>query len=249
MTCTSVKSYLKTCLNQTITRGEFMQGVANDPSTDKRHNHLRIDKDITPLPGEVWKDVKEWKGYQLQDGYQVSNLGRVRSLGRILVQRGNNGKLIEHPYPPCMMRLTADPDGYLFVGLRTTDSKHRTQGARVHQLVAVHFLDTQPRPDQTQVNHIDGNKENNTPENLEWASPDENNRHARETGLARLGTSQAICGRIVEYNEVCESKVKLDRRLGRYAGYVDYCHSHDLPIIDKNTGQQVHVEWIGLRKE
>lgn len=227
-----------------------MQGVTKDPTTDKRHSHPKVDRDITPLPGEVWKDVIEWKGYELQPGYQVSNLGRIRNLGRVLEQRGNNGKIVKHPYPPCMLHLTHDPDGYLFTSFCCTfGSNKRTVDVKVHQLVATYFLSIVPRPDQTHVNHIDGNKENNTPKNLEWASPDENNRHAREAGLARLGTSQAIQGRIIEWDEICSSKSKTDARLGRYSGYTDRCKQRSLPIIDKHTGQEVHVEWLGIVKE
>lgn len=225
-----------------------MQRVAKDPTKDKRHQHLPIDRNITPLPGEIWKDVKEWKGHKLQEGYQVSNLGRIRNLGRVVIQRKRNGQMGPHPYPPCMMRLTHDQDGYLFTNLCREDKKTPIL-VRVHQMVATYFLNQSPRPDQTHVNHKDGNKENNTPENLEWASPDENNRHAREMGLARLGTSQAIRARIVEWDEIVPSKTKLNLRLGRKTGYVEYCESHNLPIIDKNSGQEVHIEWLGIRKE
>lgn len=219
-----------------------MQGVCNK-EIDGRKNHPKINRDITPLPGEIWKDIKEWKGYKLQEGYQVSNFGRVRNLGRSHMQKNWKGDLYRHKYPACMLRQTKDSDGYLFTSLCRVDKKTPIE-SRIHQLVATYFLDTKPRPDQTHVNHIDGNKENNLPENLEWASPDENNRHARETGLARLGTSQAIHGRILEWDKIFESKSKADSALGRYSGYIDYCKQHDLPIIDKNSGQEVHVEWI-----
>lgn len=224
-----------------------MQGVANNPELDKRHDHPVVNRNIESLPGEVWKDVLLWKGKELQPGYQVSNLGRVRSLGRIHVQRGPRGGLVEHSYPPCMMRLTHDTDGYLFTGLRTIEKK--TVDARVHQLVAKLFIGEPPSYQHTHVNHIDGNKENNCPSNLEWVTPAENNKHARDTGLARLGTSQAIQGHIIEWDVTFSSKTKTNEALGWSADYIDRCLSRGLPIIDKSTGQEVHVEWIDNRKE
>lgn len=51
----------------------------------------------------------------------------------------------------------------------------------LHRLVAEHFI---PNPEgHPQVNHIDGNRYNNTVENLEWVSASENVLHAYSTGL------------------------------------------------------------------
>lgn len=50
-----------------------------------------------------------------------------------------------------------------------------------HQLVARTFI---PNPlCLSQINHIDGNKNNNKVSNLEWTTPLENAKHARKIGL------------------------------------------------------------------
>ena len=49
------------------------------------------------------------------------------------------------------------------------------KSARIHRLVAESFI---PNPNNyTQVNHIDGNKENNDVSNLEWCSNRMNSHH------------------------------------------------------------------------
>lgn len=98
---------------------------------------------------------EEWKNIKGYEWYQVSNLGRVRNAnGRILAPHDVNS-------------------GYLVINLNKYH-KSRT----VHRLVAEAFI---PNPySKEQVNHIDGNKHNNYVGNLEWCSPSENMKHARE---------------------------------------------------------------------
>lgn len=63
--------------------------------------------------------------------------------------------------------------GYLRIGLNK-DKVIKTVG--VHRLVAEAFI---PNPDNLpQVDHIDGNKLNNTVENLQWISPSDNTKKA-----------------------------------------------------------------------
>lgn len=51
----------------------------------------------------------------------------------------------------------------------------------MHRLLATYFI---PNPDnKPYVNHIDGNKSNNSISNLEWCTANENMTHARDTGL------------------------------------------------------------------
>lgn len=95
-----------------------------------------------------------------------------------------------------------------------------TKSVLVNRVVALCYL---PNPNKLeQVNHIDGNKENNAVWNLEWASGSENERHAHRTGLksgrgsansqARLTAAQVL--EIRAAAEKGESSAEIARRYG-----------------------------------
>ena len=110
---------------------------------------------------EIWKDVVGYEGL-----YEVSNLGRIR-----------RGERIKKPH--------IDHGGYLTVQL----SKHsKMKCLKVHRIVALAFIQN-PENKRT-VNHIDGNKQNNCVENLEWATHSENISHANKTGLRIVTEAQ-----------------------------------------------------------
>lgn len=77
---------------------------------------------------------------------------------------------------------------YQIINFQTIDNKKKT--FRLHRLVLMAFHPVE-RMDELQVNHIDGNKLNNTLSNLEWCTANENQQHAFDTGLnkARRGNS------------------------------------------------------------
>jgi hypothetical protein len=67
-------------------------------------------------------------------------------------------------------------DGYVGVSVKTADKNWQTMG--VHRLVAMAFYGIPADLENMTVNHIDGNVENNSVENLEWSTAEENNIHA-----------------------------------------------------------------------
>jgi hypothetical protein len=116
-------------------------------------------------------DAEQWLPIEGSGGmYSVSDLGRVRSepvegshvgrqRGRILVAyTGTKGYL--------QFRVCA-PDMYKTI--------------KVHTVVALAFIG--PRPDGMQINHKNGDKKDNRPDNLEYISCVENIRHAHALGL------------------------------------------------------------------
>jgi hypothetical protein len=76
------------------------------------------------------------------------------------------------------LQVRIDRAGYATVRL---SSKGKTSTCYVHRLVAGVFV---PNPyNLPYVNHINGNKLDNRPENLEWVTQARNVKHAYDTGL------------------------------------------------------------------
>lgn len=117
---------------------------------------------------EIWKDIKGYEGL-----YQISNLGKVRSLSR-KVQYNVFDKTTSYRYTKKMiLKPRLDNLGYVAVML----SKENTvKQYRIHRLVANAFLERIKGKDM--INHINGIKNDNRVENLEWCTSKENSIHA-----------------------------------------------------------------------
>ncbi len=117
---------------------------------------------------EIWKDIIGYEGM-----YQVSNLARIKSVERL--KSNGNGMQLQ---PEKIKDIQTHLNGYKYVNLYK-DNKNKTY--RIHRLVAEAFIpNTENKPD---VNHIDADKSNNLPSNLEWATKKENTKHLIKKGL------------------------------------------------------------------
>ena len=65
-------------------------------------------------------------------------------------------------------------NGYMAVTLR---GNGEVKSFNIHRLMAITFLKTKLNPSQLHVNHKDGDKKNNSIENLEWSNPSHNAKH------------------------------------------------------------------------
>lgn len=121
---------------------------------------------------EEWKDIRGYEGEA-----QVSNYGRVRTVDRVVVYSQTNqygpAKELSCKHIKGKM-LSPKSDGYVRVGLCDREFY-------VHRLVAANFI--RPLRPKEEVNHIDGNKENNHISNLEICTRVENQAHAYHMGI------------------------------------------------------------------
>ncbi len=118
----------------------------------------------------------EWRAVVGFEGiYEVSSLGDIRSLDRSFVNAlGHHVHLKGRPLAPRFRNIRY---GMMIFCRDGITKKNRT----IHTVVAEAFLG--PRPDGMVVNHIDGNKHNNSVENLEYVTQSQNVRHAFDNNL------------------------------------------------------------------
>lgn len=111
--------------------------------------------------------MEEWRTIEGTNGnYEVSSTGKVRSNNYL--GHGKTQELKQH----------YDKKGYLRVRVFAGDERITL---KAHRAVAKAFIDN-PK-NLPEVNHINGIKDDNRVENLEWCSSSDNVKHAYTIGL------------------------------------------------------------------
>ena len=100
------------------------------------------------------QQTEVWKQY-LDTQYEVSNLGNVRNKNtKVVLSQEDTG------------------NGSLCVGLQMDKGVYKK--TRVHRMVAMTFLEFQRTEARNEVDHINGNKSDNSVDNLRWCTHKEN---------------------------------------------------------------------------
>ena len=159
-------------------------------------------------------DEELWREWPQDPRIKVSNKGNIVSC-----KRGA-------PYP---LKVWHTNSGYQMVSAGPPPQL-------VHRMVAETWI---PNPNHyEQVNHVNGNKDDNSVENLEWVTQSQNLCHAYRTGL-RKGYAKGTPIRIVETGEIFESIRECARRIGGDPGTISKCLAGE-----RSTCCGYHFEYV-----
>ena len=173
---------------------------------------------------EIWKKIP---GFSM---YEASNTGKLRS-----TNYKRTGKAME-------LKPSVSTDGYVKTMLMRDDGIYKSKA--VHYFVTLAFFGF--RSGNQSVNHKDGNKTNNSIENLEYCSVSENITHAFRHGLMR-----PKIGSLNGMSKLTESDVAEIRSIaatrGRYYGRTEMAErfgvspGHIKDIVTKRRKSWPHV--------
>ena len=169
---------------------------------------------------EIWKSIP---GYP---GYEASSLGRIRSIDRVVICSSRWGGSMERRKKGMVLRLSfSRKTGYVHFSPRGGETNTIT----AHRAVWLAFFGK--HDPGLCINHIDGNKLNNSIENLEVCTPKENAIHAMKNGITKYacGMRPLLSAEDVAlirffypsgYGKKCESARILGKIFGRSAGAI-----------------------------
>ena len=121
-------------------------------------------------------DIEYWLPVNVDDAREYYS---ISSHGRVISYRPRNGVYTGiNTNSGLMRKVQRFKTGYLYIGLRYDNGEKKIL---LHRAIAITFIDNPHN--HPQVNHIDGNKENNRIDNLEWVTPSQNVQHSFDNGL------------------------------------------------------------------
>ena len=120
--------------------------------------------------------IHEWWDLCMEyPSYEISSHGRIR-----------NHRTKKY------LAMRQDESGYVLVNLeKKYNSKWKTKTIRLHRLIAERFVNNSQ--DYDEINHINGNKRDNTCYNLEWCSRKQNTTHVYKNLNKKRRRQRPVC--------------------------------------------------------
>ena len=140
---------------------------------------------------EIWKPVKGFEGL-----YLVSSMGRVKSIPRKVPCK--NGMI--QSVKGGISKTQHYSNGYCFVNM---SKNGKSKGYLLHRVVAAAFFGNS----QLEINHKNGDKDDNRVENLEYVTHSENQKHSYAV-LGRAPNVPYLGKRGFEHNKSIGVKIK-----------------------------------------
>lgn len=146
-----------------------------------------------------WVPIKDYEEY-----YEINQKGQVRSLHKRNYSNLLEQRICRGGYYTVRLQRPGGPSSTLFV----------------HRLLGLSYI-TNPE-NKPFINHIDGNKLNNSINNLEWATHSENILHAYNTGLLKKSTKSVYDTCSGEtYSSIKEAAKALNINYGTCRNYLN----------------------------
>lgn len=147
---------------------------------------------------EFWLPIKGFEGI-----YEISNLGRIKILEKIHYRKHMGNYVIKEK----IKSLTLSGQTWALYWGTCLTKNGKTKSIRIHRLLAQHFIEN--KNNLPCVNHIDGNKLNNSLNNLEWVSYMENNCHSKKSKK----TSSSLTGVYYDkFNNKYRARIFINRK-------------------------------------
>jgi len=178
------------------------------------------------IPLQSGEEITSIQGYE--GLYSVTFYGRVWSHLRCdSMGRKQGGKFLKPQL---------DKDNYLYVILYN-NTKYKLY--KIHRLVAVHYISN--LDDSPEVNHGDGNKQNNCVGNLEWCTKQRNMTHAAKNGLTHFAKSSKYRGtsycKNIKGDKKWASSITIEneyRYIGHYRTEIEAAKAYNNYIVEYN---------------
>jgi len=175
--------------------------------------------------------MKIWKKIPNFDRYECSSDGEIRSLNY-----KNSGKIK-------ILKPALSDDGYFKTVLLRNDGKYKT--ITVHRMITLSFLGK--RQKGKEVNHVDGNKQNNHISNLEYVTRSENMKHAFRMNLIQPLKGAANGSAKLTEKDVISIRKYVKNFNGRYYGRkalaekYGISEAHVKDLISRRRGVWNHI--------